>query len=415
VALALLRDPSSGQERFVALVVRITQLFGSAESSRVRMWWSDDGLLWTPGTLLVDAPGIGVAATGTGVTPVATRPRGGMDAPDLEHYVLAKAVRDAVTDRGLFKSTDLGLTWTLVGDTADIGSISGGFHVTGLAAMPDRHLLLGNHTGLGGAAHSIDGGQTWRGASPTFEADALIAFDPGTVVGVRRGTLTGAGQTRISCDDGESWPVGQNGPTFGLAGTTVTQPVLINLGNWEVMLAAGKAPLGTVDVVYSDNGGETESERADLDSGSGVIQHLIGGVLLNDGRPLLASGTGHVYRSSDVPAGIFGARIYCVTAPAPGVGFLGFPEPCGDFYDLCPQECPADPAPPEGQVLDIPEPVTLGAVFPIGAVEIHYGAPIAAIYGGEPNTIFAFPVLGLPEGCGATFVNEPCAVQSCPA
>lgn len=416
VAVALLRDPTSGLERFVAVVVRIAFTGTSPESSRVRMWWSDTGLTWTPGTLLVDAPGSGAAVTGAGCTSVATRPRGGLSEPALEHFVAAVAVRDAVTARGVFKSTDLGLTWTLVGDTAPITHINGGANITALVAMPDRHLLLGGVVIGGGTGHSTDGAQSWQSASPTFDPDFLLAFDPGTIVGVRRGTLTGPAVTRICCNDAASWPPGNTGPTFGLSGAVVTLPVIINLGKWEVIMAAGGFPLGTVELVYSDNGGETEAQRASIDTGSGIISHLSGGVMLNDGRPLIVVGvTGHVFRSSDVRAGIFGQRIYCVTAPAPGVGFPGFPPPCRDFYNPCPQLCPVDPLQPAGQLLPIPVPVTLGAVFPLGAVEIGYGEPIAAIYGGQPNTLIPVPVLGLPAGCGQTFVNNPCAPQGvCP-
>jgi hypothetical protein len=416
VALALLRDPITGDERFVAAVVRISFFITSPESSCVRMWWSDDGVVWTPGTQIVDAPGAGAATTGTGSTSIATRPRGGRGATTLEHYIIAEAHRNAVTSRGVFTSTDLGLTWTLVGDTAVIGSINGGNNTTALVTMPDRHLLLGNNTTLGGSAHTEDGGQSWRAASPQFDPDYCLAFDPGTIVGVRRGTLTTPGQTRICCDDNLSWPPGNVGPTFGLSGATVTLPVIINLGNWEVILAAGTTPLGKIDMVYSDNGGETAAVTALLDTGSGIIAHLAGGVMLADGRPLIVVGsTGVVLRSSETPAHVFGTRIYCTAAPAPGVGFVDVTPACGPFYDVCPQPCPDDPELAAAQLIPLPPDFIAGEAFTWGDASFTYGMPSSpAIWGGSNNISLSFPVLTRLSGCGATFVCEPCAVEACP-
>lgn len=412
VALAVLRDPVTDDERFVCLTVSIT--FIGSPRTRIRVWTSVTGATWTEGQLLASADGTG----GAGITSFATRPRGGLAAPDLEHYVIVSAITGTNTSRGVFKSTDLGITWTFVADSAPIVTISGGVGTSSLVAMPDRHVVLGAHQSFGpGCAHSEDGGQTWRGASPNFEAQFLLAFDPGTVVGCRRSTLTGPEQTRVSCDDAESWPLGQIGPTFGLgSGALNPSPVIVNLGKWEVLLAAAGSPLGTVELVYSDTGGETEGQRASVDTGSGIVSYLSGGIVLDDGHPLFVVGTtGHVLRSSDVATGLFGARIYCVTAPAPGVGFLGFPPPCGDFYNPCPQECPLDPVQPAGLTVGPPPPVVFNHIIPYGDTTFLYGAA-HALYGGEHHHVDPVVpvVLGLPEGCGATFINEPCALAQCP-
>lgn len=415
VSIALLRDPQTGAERFVAAVVRLTFVVGpTTESAHVQMWWSDDGLTWAAGTLLVTAPGVGGAVAGTGITSIATRPRGA-HGTDLEHYIVAEAHRDAVTSRGVFKSTDLGLTWQLVGDTAAITSINGGVSTTALVSMPDRHLLLGNNLNLSGSAHSDDGGQSWRGASPQFDPDYVLAFDPGTIVGVRRGTLTGPGQTRICCDDDLSWPITNVGPTFGLSGATVCNPVIINLGHWEVIMAAGGSPLGKVDMIYSDNGGETAAVSTQLDTGTGIVSHLSGGVMLDDGRPLILVGsTGTVFRSSDIPANDFGTRIYCTLAPAPGVGFLDFTPACGPFYNPCPQDEPTDPEQPEAELIPLPPDFVAGDALTWGDLGFTYGVPeAAAIYGGSNNQSIVFPVLTKLSGCGSTFITDPCAVEAC--
>lgn len=406
-AISLLRDPVTGAERFVAVVLRFEYSGTIHRGIGIQIWYADgDGLAWTPGSQLVDLPNPGSGAASFGMSNVATRPMGG-PGTELEHYVLARGSTAVAETRGVFRSRDLGLTWEFVADPGAFGVSSLGSSV--LVGLPDRALIS---SALG---RSVDGGQTWQPGDPAFPSSAVAAFGGGPLVASRQATPTANLVTRISCDDGRSWPLGQDGPSYGISqGAATGIPIIIPLGGWEVLMAAAGSPFGTVEIVYSDTGGETEAGRASVDGGTGVIQHLSGGAVLADGRPIIVCGiTGEVYRSSDVAAGAFGDRIYCVVAPAPGVGFPGFPPPCGDFYNPCPQDVPEDPAAIEGLLVAIPAPITLGDSWPFGDEELTYGDD-EAIYGGDPNQVFSFPILGLPAGCGATFINEPCAQGVCP-
>lgn len=399
-------DPTSG-ERFVAAIAKVTMFLASRDTVRVRIYTSPDGINWTPGQILLDIPAGGAAAAvGVAISSFATRPPGGPGTV-TEHYVYVFITRDAVVKRGLFRSTDLGLTWTLVNDPGDASGA--------LIALPDRTLVIASMAATGGTGRSTDGGQSWQPASPAFSPLTLAAFGGGPMVACATATLTGPELTRISCDDARSWPPAQAGPSFGIGSAgAVGAPLVLSLGTWEVLMAAADNPLGTIAVVYSDNGGETATVTASLDTGSGIIGYLLGMAKLKDGRPIIVAGiTGQVFRSSDVPTGTFGARIYCLTAPAPGVGFVDFTPACGPFYDVCPQECPADPAQIVGAIVAIPPPFLFGAVIPLADLEDGYGE-LLAIYGGEPNTSDPHPAVGLLAGCGHPFINEPCAAEACP-
>ncbi len=411
VAVAFLRDPVSGANRFVAIVQTFTFQGTTARGIKFQVHVGNaTGTAWTPGQILADLPDDGANPVAGAISQIVTRPRAHPSDP-LEHYVFLKANRvtgPLTTIRGCYRSTDLGATWTPVSDPGDFAA---GLTVAGRVLISaSLSSLVGSGTG-----RSEDGGSSWQPASPAFGASVILAFGGGPVLACQTNSNTLPESTRVSCDDARSWPPGQAGPSFGLPeGGVGANVMLLSLDQWEVLMGAAKNPLGTFTILYSDTGGETEFSRADLDLGTGIVAQVFAGVKLADGRPVVFVGIDSVvWRSSDVPTGSFGSRIYCVLAPAPGVGVPGFPAPCGDFYNPCPQECPADPAQPEGLVLPIPIAVTLGDSTPYGDLELEYGVD-AAIYGGAPNILIPIPILGRPAGCGATFVNNPCAAEVCP-
>ncbi len=403
-----LRDPLSGVSRFVAIVVRITFVGTTRRSVRARVYTSNSlGTVWTPGQILIDLPDDGSSPASGGSTSFATLPRTTPSDP-LIHIVMVSATRGATTSRASYRSTDLGVTWTAINDPGPFGPY---------LAVDNRRLVVALN---GGVATSDDEAQTWQVASGGFghpsNSMAIASFGGGPLVACEQATLTDPMHTQISCDRSNSWPPGNTGPSFGIApGSLTAFPGIGLLGGWEVIMAAADDTPGTIEAIYSRNGGETTTEVIALDTGTGVIAFVDGIIKLADGRPIIIAGRSlnHVFRSSDVATGAFGARIYCLTAPAPGVGVPGLPDPCGDFYNPCPQECPADPPAAVGLIIDPQPPVILGDSTPYGDLELMFGVD-AAIYGGGPTTILSIPTLGIPAGCGQTFINEPCAVTQCP-
>lgn len=408
--IGVLHDYVTGIETFVALIARVDHALGTPFDVTLLVYTSEDGAVWTRRQALVHAATIPfAAATFDASTFASRRITGG----GTEHCIFVRAEGIAL-ERGLYVSQDNGASWVFRSDPGDFGRA--------LIVHPDERTLLvsGLLSGLA-VARSEDGGVTWLSTSGNFGQGAaigsdLVMFGGGPGLCMKQGTLGSPPSTRVSCDDGRSWPPGQDGPPVGRGNTAVTgRPVICRLSatTWEcLLLSAGNTP-GVTEVVYSDDGGETARSTAFVDSGTGTLQFTAGCILLNDGRPVFVTFTHGVFRSSDVAQQTFGARIYCVTAPAPGVGVAGFPEPCGDFYNPCPQECPADPPAAEGLVVPIPVATVLGDSWPFGDEELTYGAD-EAIFGGDPNSLFVFPVLGLPEGCGHTFANNPCASEACP-
>ncbi|HKB71093.1 MAG TPA: hypothetical protein VKH46_09635 [Thermoanaerobaculia bacterium] len=121
----------------------------------------------------------------------------------LSPLILSALVVDPLTvgrlyvsgDFGVARSSDFGITWTLLS-----GLPAGG--ISALAASPFRAGTL--FAGRDGVYRSTDGGDTWKktgGATGEFSADAIVG-DP-----AHEGTLYAGGYQGVfmSRDDGESW------------------------------------------------------------------------------------------------------------------------------------------------------------------------------------------------------------------
>lgn len=124
---------------------------------------------------------------------------------------------DAINGEGLFKSTDGGLSWSQLTNTANFNGINR------VAVSPANHNIILMSTNYGGINRSADGGQTWT-ATHWAQVGMSAAFSPSdatkavaSVLDYDFNTNQWFHQALYSTDSGQTWTVaaGDLGKSYG--------------------------------------------------------------------------------------------------------------------------------------------------------------------------------------------------------
>jgi photosystem II stability/assembly factor-like uncharacterized protein len=219
------------------------------------------------------------------------------------------------TDRGVYRSTDFGSSYSPTGD-----NISG--FVFSLGAQPDGTLFAGADSGI---YRSDDDGNTWNAlaGSPTGENIIALAVDPSNDQIIYAGT-NGNGVYQ-STDGGATWNAASNGNALWQVRDIEFDPVnpsILNVPSWDgiwrsVDAGANWNNLGfsrVVDMAFDPNDG-TRAYAASWDFG--VLRSTDGGTswsalntsfptnrlyslqVLSSGRVLVGTESEGLFRSDD--------------------------------------------------------------------------------------------------------------------